>query len=144
MTTSRTSASASTSTQEAAAPRLWAGLLIAAAAAASVNLVILAIGRAAGASLTMEVPDPIVVEWPSVVVFSTLPLLLGGLVAWLVARRVPPARRWFAWVGLVVAVLSCAVLLSAPDAATAVTLGAMHLVVGVAWFVALTARTGRR
>lgn len=142
MTTSRTSTSTS-SAPVATAPPIWVRTLIAAAAVVVLNLVILAVGRSAGASLTMEVPEPTVVEWPAVVVFSTAPLVLGGVVVWLVARRVPQARRWFAWAGLVVAVLSCAVLVNAPDAATAITLGAMHIAVGIAWFVALTVRPGR-
>lgn len=142
MATTRTSTSTSTS-RGAAAPPLLLRALIAAGVAAAVNLALLVVGRSVDASLTMEVPDPVVVEWPAVVTFSTVPVLLAGLVVWLVARRLPRARRWFAWAGLVVAVLSCVVLVSAPDVATAITLGAMHLTVGLAWWVALTARTGR-
>lgn len=127
----------------AGSPPLWARALLAAGLVAAVNVGVLGVGRAAGASLTMAVPDPVTVTWPAVVVASVLPIALGGLVAWLLARRWPRARVVLAWSGLAVAVLSCLALLGAPDATTAATLATMHVGVGVAWFLALTWR-GRR
>lgn len=141
MTTTGTTASrTATPTFPEVSPPIWARALIAAAVVAVVNVVIVSVGRAAGASLTMEVPDPVTIEWPAVVTFSVVPLVLAGVVTWLVARRRPRARVWLAWAGLVVAVLSCGVLAIAPDVATAMTLGSMHLAVGLAWFLALTVR----
>jgi len=124
-------------------PPIWARALIGGATAAVINLVILLIGHAAGASMTMTEPQPATIEWPAVIAASIAPLAIAGLVTWLAAKRWPRVRGWFAWTGLAVAVLSCAALISSPDVATAVSLGAMHIVAGIAWFIALTMRTSQ-
>ncbi len=140
MTTTRSTATSTTPTTTQVSPPVWARALIAGGASALLNVAIVTLGAGAGASLEMNGD---VVTWPAVVIASIVPVAVGGLVVWLLARRWPKARVVFAWVGLVLAVVSLGAVLAAPDTATMLTLGAMHLAVGVAWFVALTVRTPR-
>ena len=125
-------------------PPIWARTLLGGAAAAAVNLGVYLAGTAAGASMVVSDPNPMTIPWPAAIVASILPLALGGVVAWLLAKRKPAARVWLAWAGLVFALVSCAALIGAPDTATALSLGAMHVVAGAAWFAALTVKTKDR
>ncbi|MFJ3957484.1 DUF6069 family protein [Arthrobacter sp. NPDC090010] len=130
------------STQEASrpateTPSLWRRILLAGAASAVVNTALYALAVLIGASMVMATPQPNRIPWFAPAVASLIPLLIAGLIAWIVVRKRPGASRWFAWGGLLFAVLSCASLLSAPDPATGLGLAAMHLVTGVAWFLAL-------
>jgi len=105
------------------------------AAAVGLNLVALWIGAAAGASLQVAAPEPI--NAMTVVIMTAAPLLLAGAVVWLLARRFP-VRRLAGWVGLIFAlVTSAGSFLASADVATALTLMSMHVVAGLAWFIAL-------
>lgn len=110
-------------------------ITIAAAVAAVLNLAILWFGSAAGASLAVAAPEPI--NATTVVLMTLAPLLLAGIVVWFLERRY--ALRVFAgWAGLVFALVTIAgSVLAAADIATALMLASMHVVAGVAWFVAL-------
>lgn|GEM_PF-194296 len=119
-----------------AAP-LWGRTLVAGAASAVVNIALYGAGFLSGASMIMASPQPALIPWFAPAVASFLPLAILGVIAWLITRKRPAAKRWFAWAGLAFAVISCASLLSAPDAATGISLAAMHLVAGFAWFIAL-------
>lgn len=132
-----------TLTNEQVTPPIWARALIAGAATAAINLVLLFIGKAAGAAMTMSnpsSPEPMAIGWIPVVIASIAPLALAGLVTWLLARQWPKVRVWSAWVGFAFGILSIAALASSPDWTTALSLGAMHVVAGVAWFLAMTLR----
>jgi hypothetical protein len=131
MTTSTTS-----STSAAVAPPVWIRGLIAAAAAAVVNVVIRLIASAAGADMLVDAQDTSTAVTPaSVLIATTLPIVLGGVFVWLVARRTPRAQVVFAWVGLILGVATIPVpLLSAHDIATGLSLAPMHVVAGAAWF----------
>jgi len=119
-----------------AAP-LWRRTLVAGAASAVANIALYDVGHLSGASMIMASPQPTLIPWFAPAIASFLPLAILGVIVWLITRKRPAAKRWFAWAGLAFAVISCASLLSAPDAATGISLAAMHLVAGLAWFITL-------
>jgi hypothetical protein len=131
MTTAATS-----STSAAVAPPVWIRALIAAAVAAVVNVVIRLIASAAGADMLVDAQGTsTAVTLASVLIATTLPIVLGGVVAWLSARRRPRARVGFAWVGLILSIATIPVpLLLAHGIATGLSLALMHVVAGAAWF----------
>jgi len=111
--------------------------------AVALNLVVLAVLAATGADLAVVVPGgpgAITIDAIAVILATLAPLLLAGLIAILITRRLPAAQRWLAWAGLLVALVSIvAPLTLQADAATRAGLAVMHVVAGIAWFVALTA-----
>jgi hypothetical protein len=130
------------STSAAVAPAVWIRGLIAAAVAAFVNVVIGLIASAAGADMLVDAQGTSTAVTPaSVLIATTLPIVLGGVFVWLVARRTPRAQVVFAWVGLILGVVTIPVpLLSAHDIATGLSLASMHVVAGAAWFSAMRPR----
>ncbi len=134
MTTSATSATSTT-----VAPPAWIRGLIAAAAAAVVNLVIRLLASAAGADMLVDAQGTATAVTPAAVfIATTLPIVLGAVVVGLLARRTPRARVVFAWVGLILGVATIPVpLLSAHDIATGLSLAPMHIVAGAVWFAAM-------
>ncbi|MBX9243708.1 hypothetical protein ICW40_02675 [Actinotalea ferrariae] len=115
---------------------------LAAGAALVVNLVIFFVAQALGATFDVGSPQP--VSALVVGLFSVVPLALAAVVVALVARRRPGFQRFAAWAGLAVALLTVAAPFTASDdLTTAIALGAMHVVVGFAWFAA-TAPTAPR
>lgn len=141
MTTSATS-----STSASVALPVWIRGLIAAAVAAVVNVVIRLIASAAGADMLVDARGTSTAVTPAaVLIATTLPIVLGGIFVWLVARRTPRAQVVFAWVGLILGVATIPVpLLSAPDIATGLSLAPMHVVAGAAWFSAMMLGQRRR
>jgi hypothetical protein len=134
MTTSATS-----STAAAVAPPVWIRGLIAAAAAAVVNVVISLIASAAGPDMRVGAQGTSTAVTPAaVLIATTLPIVLGGVFVWLLARRTPRAQVVFAWAGLILGVATIPVpLSSAQDIATGLSLASMHVVAGAAWFSAM-------
>lgn len=124
-------------------PGAVAALLISVGVAAVLNLVVLAVLAATGADLSVTMaggPGTLAIDAVAVIAATVAPLLLAGLVATAILRRVPSLRRWAAWAGLALALVSViAPLTLQVDAATRAGLAVMHVVAGVAWFVALTA-----
>ena len=118
-------------------------LLISVGVAVALNLAVLAVLAATGADLDVVVPGgpgAITIDAIAVVVSTAVPLLLAGLIAYAITRRFPALRRWAAWGGLVLALASLVAPFSLDaDAATRAGLAVMHVVAGIAWFVALTA-----
>lgn len=112
-------------------------LALAAVAAAAVDLVVYAVGTSTGASMTVE-GTPYTIDAVAVAVASAVPVLIGGVVVLLLARRWPALPGRAAWAGLAFGVVSAASpLLGASDTGTGLTLAAMHVVVGAAWLLAL-------
>ncbi|MGC3953158.1 MAG: DUF6069 family protein [Propionicimonas sp.] len=111
---------------------------IAAVAAVVVNVVVLFIGQAAGAALVAGGQPVGVVQ---VIIATLVTFALGAGLLWLVARRRPDGVRLLAWIGLGLGVVSViAPLTMAAGLATGLTLAPMHLVAGIAWFVAVSRR----
>lgn len=102
-------------------------------AALVVNALVFLAGGALGATFDVGQAQP--ASLVAVAVSTVVPLALGLVVVALVARRRPAFRRFAAWAGLMVAVLSTAAPLTmAAETTTALTLATMHLVVGATWF----------
>lgn len=124
-------------------PGAVAALLISVGVAAVLNLVVLAVLAATGADLSVTMPGgpgTLAIDAVTVIAATVAPLLIAGLVATAIIRRVPSLRRWAAWAGLALALVSVvAPLTLQAEAATRAGLAVMHVVAGVAWFVALTA-----
>lgn len=124
-------------------------LLISVGVAVALNLAVLAVLALVGADLDVVVPagpGAITIDAVAVIVSTAVPLLVAGLIAYAITRRFPGLRRWAAWAGLALAVASLIAPLSLEaDGATRAGLAVMHIVAGVAWFVALIApdRTAR-
>ncbi|MFG2296193.1 DUF6069 family protein [Streptomyces sp. NPDC048603] len=138
-----------TDTDVAAAPlaggrrriRTWQTLLGAAVITAVVNLIVLLIADAAGASLVLKLngkDDE--VGAPDVLFASIVPLLVGVGVAVLLARWKPVFLRVAQIVAGALAVLSAiGPLTGDTDTGTGVTLAVMHLLVGAAAVATLEA-----
>jgi hypothetical protein len=109
------------------------------------NLVILAVGRLAGADLLVTPPGADTNEvGPATVTFMTLTPLLVGTLTLVVADRWG-ARGWrlLAWLGLVIGVVSAVMPFTVTATpATHLTLAPMHLVAGAAWFASVRRRIG--
>lgn len=117
-----------------------ARLSIAGGVAGIATLVVYWIGSASGAA--MVVTSPSTTEIPAwLALFATVSsIAAAGVVTWFIARRRPRFRSIAAWLGLAVAVVSVpSPLLVAEDTATGVSLAAMHLIAGIAWFIGLHA-----
>ena len=121
----------------------------AAAAAVLINLLVHAIGRAAGAELEVTQPGadgPMAIGPGNVLLMTVLPILLGGIILAVAIRWGGRAWNVLSWTGLFVGVLTIVMPFTVTaTTATRVTLATMHLITGVAWFVALrhTSRRGR-
>jgi hypothetical protein len=109
----------------------------AALAATVVNAAIYEVGRAADVAYLVD-GEPI--ELQHVVSLSLMSFGVGLVAAAVVHRVRPQGLRVLAAVGAALGVLTMAMDLSVDSAAAGVTLAAMHLVVGVAYLLAL--RTG--
>jgi hypothetical protein len=111
-----------------------AQVAVAAAVALAANVVVLWFATALGVSFQVASPRP--VSALAVALFTVVPLAAGATVVALIARRRPGSERVAAWAGLGFALLSTAgAFVAAGDGPTALALSAMHVVVGVAWFV---------
>ncbi|GAA1422867.1 hypothetical protein GCM10009640_16320 [Agrococcus citreus] len=126
-------------------PELVRRGLIAAGIATGVNLTILGIATAAGASMVVvQGGTEIAVGIMPVLVATFAPLALATIAAWLLAERWPRSTRILAWTGLVAAAASTILPLSgALDAGTGIALAVMHLVAGASWFAALVSHRRR-
>jgi len=126
----------STDLAPSTAPRLrWGRLWLAIAAAVVVNLLVYAIGSAAGATW---IANGQAIAWFLVIIATIVPMVLGALITWLLTRAWAGALAAMAWVGLAFALVTVpAPLLSSDNRPTGLALAAMHVVTGVAWFVAV-------
>lgn len=109
------------------------------AAAAAVNFALFFIGQSLGATYAVNSPAPVDAFLTGVA--TVMPLAIGVVVILLVGKKSLKVRNILLWAGFVVA------LISAPngwvmsqDAATGLTLGAMHLVAAFAWLLAVKPR----
>jgi hypothetical protein len=142
--TSSTSTSSTSTSHDLLRPSIFARALLAAAAAAIVNLVIWLIATAGGASMSLHLP-PMTFPLALAVVSSPGPIILVGFLAWVLAKKWPRSRILLAWLGLIIVILpSPAALIAAADVPTAVALMCMHVAAGVLWFVAMMIRTRSR
>jgi len=108
-------------------------------AAAVANVVLFFVGENAGA--TYSVGSPIPVNGLVSAIATLFPLSVGAFVASLVGKKGSKALNILVWAGFVVAVISAPNgWVMSQDAATGLTLGAMHLVAAFAWLLAIKPR----
>lgn len=106
---------------------------IAIAVAVILDLIIFAIGSAAGANWDAGSPYPITSFM--VAMFSAVPLALAAVIVAFITRKKPGFQKFAAWAGLAFALITIAGSLTmAPQLLTGLSLGSMHIVVGVLWF----------
>ena len=104
-------------------------------AAIVVNLVVYAVGSAAGATW---IANGQAVGWFMVPIATVIAMAIGGVITWLLARRWDKATITMAWVGLVFAVISVpGPLLGSTDTPTRWALATMHITTGIIWFAAV-------
>lgn len=131
---SATSSAATAAARPVNLVRLGLGTIVAVVA----NLAVFAIASGAGASWSANGQS---VNAALVVIATVIPMAIGGVITALLARRWAGAATVMAWVGLAFAVVSApAPLFASDDDATKWALAAMHVVTGVAWFVAIRPR----
>jgi hypothetical protein len=123
---------------------VWQAVVGGAVAATVINLIVLFIGDAAGAALTVKLNDKSEEIVAGGVIFgSIVPLAVGVTVTLLLARWKPVLLRVGQIVGGGVALLSAIGPLTADtDGGTAATLVVMHVVVGL--FAVVTLEAVRR
>lgn len=111
---------------------------LAALAALVVNLIVYAVASAAGATWLANGQT---VAWFMVVLASVIPIAIGAGITVLLARRWTAAPRVMAWVGLAFALVTVPMpFLQSSDSTTSFALASMHVITGVAWFVAVLPR----
>lgn len=126
-----TSAAARASARPLNVKRLVLGIVV----AVVVNLIVYAVGSAAGATW---IANGQAVGWFMVPIATVVAMAIGGVITWLLARRWDKATITMAWVGIVFAVISVpGPLLGSTDSPTRWALAAMHITTGIIWFVAV-------
>ena len=111
------------------AKRLGLGIVV----AVVVNLIVYAVGSAAGATW---IANGQAVGWFMVPIATVVAMAIGGVITWLLARRWDKATITMAWVGIVFAVISVpGPLLGSTDTPTRWALATMHITTGIIWFV---------
>lgn len=114
---------------------------LAVAGAVVLNLALYGVGKAGGASMTIDSAAYDSISLLMVGVATALSLGLAGSATWFLSRRWPSFRRTAQMLGVVIALLSMASpFIVANDTATALTLVGMHLVGATAWFFGLDAK----
>ena len=115
-------------------------ILVATGGALIANSLVFAIASAAGAS--WDVGQPFSVGIALVLVATAVPMLLGGFVARLATAKWPKTLNVFAWGVLIFTIVgSPSGWAASGETATGIALGLMHIVVGIAWFLALKTKT---
>ena len=111
------------------------------------NLLVLAIGRLAGAEMDVVragTTEPVEVGAFMVLFMTVLPLALGTLALAIVSRWGERGWQVLAWFGLGLGVLTVFMPFTVQaSTGTALTLAAMHLVVGAVWFGAIRQTLGQ-
>ncbi|QIK84406.1 DUF6069 family protein [Sanguibacter sp. HDW7] len=125
-------------TSRPATPARRVGLAV--VAALVVNVATFFVAKAAGASFTGDMPYAVNVV--GVAVASVVPIVIAVLVLSRIVRRWTRFQNTAAWLGLALALVSCASPFAvAADTATAIALALMHVFTGLAWFFAVRPRT---
>ncbi|APT88588.1 hypothetical protein CFRA_04125 [Corynebacterium frankenforstense DSM 45800] len=116
---------------------------LAAVGAATGNLLIWLVARAAGASMLVDAGNYSEVGAGLTVGASFVPLVVAGAVTWLLAARWPRVRGIARWAGVTLALVSCVSPFLAASGGTSWALAAMHVVGALAWYL-VTAPTSKR
>lgn len=134
MTTTQLAPPTATATPAVNAKRIG----LAALAALVLNLVAFAAASAADATWFA---NNMTIGWYMVVFATLIPIAIGAGITVLLARKWAAAPRVMAWVGLAFALVSVPMpFLMSSDTPTSLALAAMHVITGIAWFVAVLPR----
>jgi hypothetical protein len=106
------------------------------------NLVIFGIGSVAGASWQANgQSNGMTITWYMVLGTSLVPFFVAAGVTALLGLAWKSAAKVMAWIGLIFALVTVPVaFLATTEIGTAIALGSMHVVVGIAWFMAVRPR----
>ncbi|MBR7742520.1 hypothetical protein KC207_04360 [Phycicoccus sp. BSK3Z-2] len=124
---------------------LVAVVVRAAVVALVANIVLQTIARIAGVETVVVPPGAaaVTVAPVSVVTMTVVPLVVGGAVLLVASRISAAAVTALPWIGVVLGVGTALMPLSmGGDLAGRLVLAAMHVVVGVAWFVSVRRSQG--
>lgn len=111
-------------------------VLVGTGAALIANLALFLMGNVNGA--TWNVGLPFTVGLPMVAGATVIPMLLGSQVVRVLGRWKPSIITMAAWLVLVFSIAgSPSGWIASNDLATGLALGAMHVVVGLAWFISI-------
>ncbi len=114
-------------------------VLVGTGAALIANIALFLIGNASGA--TWNVGLPFTVGLPMVAGATILPMLLGSQVVRLLGKWKNSIITMAAWLVLVFSIAGApSGWFASNDLATGLALGAMHVVVGLAWFFSINHR----
>jgi hypothetical protein len=135
------SATTKARTQKAGLPAAlaWRTGALTASIAIVINLIVLGLGRLAGADMSVQPPGspaPMTIGVVPVVATVLVPLLVATVLLIAVRGRGAGAWRLLAAVGLGVGLITVAMpLLATATAATTIALATMHVVTGLVWFI---------
>jgi hypothetical protein len=135
------SATTKARTQQAGLPAAlaWQTGALTAGIAIVINLIVLGLGRLAGADMSVQPPGspaPMTIGVVPVVATVLVPLLVATVLLIAVRGRGAGAWRLLAAVGLGVGLITVAMpLLATATAATTIALATMHVVTGLVWFI---------
>jgi hypothetical protein len=111
-------------------------VLVGTGAALIANLALFLIGDISGA--TWNVGLPFTVGLPMVAGATIFPMLLGSQIVRVLGRWKPSIITMAAWLVLVFSIAGApSGWIASNDLATGIALGAMHVVVGLAWFFSI-------
>jgi hypothetical protein len=111
-------------------------VLVGTGAALIANLALFLVGNVNGA--TWNVGLPFTIGLPMVAGATVFPMLLGSQVVQVLGKRKPSIIKMAAWLVLVFSIAgSPSGWIASNDLATGLALGAMHVVVGLAWFISI-------
>ena len=107
--------------------------------AIGINLIVLGVGRVAGADMSVQPPGsaaPMIIGVVPVVATVLVPLLIATALLIVVRRRGARAWRLLAAVGLAIGLITIVMpVLATATVATTVTLATMHVITGLVWFI---------
>lgn len=113
-------------------------VIIAALGIGYVNVITYFIGGSAGASMQIGPNAGDTVHFDRILQFTWIPMIVLGLIVFLIGRAKKGVCKLAQWVGLIVAVVSIiAPIMLSVDFATGLTLSLIHVFTGVAWFFAV-------
>lgn len=119
-------------------PFNYVQVLIAALGAVYLNVIVYFLGKSLGASMVFSGGLIEHVQFAHVVALTFFPIMVPGLLVFVIGRSKSGFCAIAQWLGLAVAVLSIiSPILFATDLATGITLAVMHLVAGAAFFFAV-------
>lgn len=113
-------------------------VLIAAVGTSYLNVITFFIGSSAGGSMLLDEVTGKRVGFEQVLAFTLIPMIVFGLIVFLLGRVNPAICKLAQWIGVAVAVLTIFFLVFVTaDTASIITLCIIHLFTALGWFFAV-------